>query len=318
MIIHDIINVLNASKKIAITFHVSPDGDSLGSSLALMLGLKSNHKDVYIVTKDNLPETYSFLPSYNEIIISEGTILDDTDCVVVIDCGNLERVSANLNLKLKAYNLINIDHHITNEFYGDLNLVNTNSAATGEIIYELLNSMGVNIDKNISVCLYTSIIADTGGFKHSNTTADTHKIAGKLINNDINFSDIHRIVFENKKFKRLKLIAKAIDGMYLINNICVIKLTKNMLDEIGIEASDTSDIISIGGSIDTIEVTVLFRETDEGIKVSLRSKSIVDVRKIAESFGGGGHIRASGLLINKSLAEAEHIIIKAIEKELIK
>lgn len=319
MILNNIINVLNDSKEIAITFHTSPDGDSLGSSLALMLALQKINKSVYILCKDKIPESYTFLPKCNEIIGASSSINKDTDCVVVLDCGNVERICSDLDIKFKQYTLINIDHHLSNDFYGDLNLVDTKAAAVGEIVYNLLNTMNIALDIDIASCLYTSIVSDTGGFRYPNTTSKTHDIIGKLVSEGINFSDIHRILFQNKSFERIKLYGKVIDKMYLLNNgkICIMKLTKDMLNEVNSKFFDTSDIISIGVDIDTVEVTVLLKEGEEGIKVSLRSKAIVDVRKIAESFGGGGHMRASGLLINESLNEAENIIIKAIEKELI-
>ncbi|SKA76502.1 phosphoesterase RecJ domain-containing protein [Clostridium sp. USBA 49] len=316
--LNEIINKIKCSENIGITFHISPDGDSLGSALALMIGLKKINKNVYIICNDNIPDIYDFLPYIKELSVDSYKI-NNIDCIIVLDCGNFSRISANLDLNNKEYTLINIDHHISNEKYGDLNYISPTSAAVGEIIYELLKLLYVPVDKDMATCLYTSIISDTGGFKHSNTTSTTHKIAGELIDIGIDHSEIYRMLFENVKFERVKLYGKVIDAMYLSKdkNICIMKLTKEMLDEIGIEASDTSDIISIGVNIDTVEVTVLLKETDKGTKVSLRSKSIVDVRKIAEYFGGGGHIRASGILINKPLKETENLIIKAIEKELI-
>ena len=314
-----VVEILNKSKKIGITFHVSPDGDSLGSSLALMLGLKKLGKEVYILSKDVLPEIYTFLPCCDAISASSSDVKEDTDCIAVLDCGNFERISANLNPKSKDYTLMNIDHHLSNDLYGDVNLVNTKASSVGEIIYEILKLMNIELDSNIASCIYTSIVSDTGGFKHSNTTSITHFIASELVSKGIEFNKIHRQLFENKKFARVKLLGKIIDSMYLIHNnqVCIMKLSKNMLDDLGIESSDTSDIISLGIDIDTVEVAALIKETCEGFKISLRSKNKVDVRKIAESFGGGGHIRAAGLTLKQSFNDAEEVIIKAIEKELI-
>jgi bifunctional oligoribonuclease and PAP phosphatase NrnA len=319
MTISDISNLLRQSRKIGITYHASPDGDSLGSSLALMQGLRKLGKQACIISKDIVPEIYGFLPYKGEVDSAVDSPSIDVDCVVVLDCGNFERISANLNMGLKHYTLINIDHHLSNNLYGDYNFVDTSASAVGEIIYEILKSLDTEIDKDIAACLYTSIISDTGSFKHSNTTDTTHAIAGELIKAGIEFSEIHRQVFQNKKYKRLKLYGKVIENMYLLHNesLCILKLTKAMLQEIGIEASDTSDIISLGTDIDTVEVAALIKEADEGVKISLRSKASIDVRKIAEIFGGGGHTRASGLSINKNIDEAEKLIINAIEKELV-
>ena len=169
-------------------------------------------------------------------------------------------------------------------------------------------------------CLYTSLITDTGSFRHSGTTSVTHTIAGDLINTGIDFSEIHRAIFDNKKFERIKLYGKVIDKMELIGNkICIMSLTDDMLSDLMIDKnSDTSDIISFGMQIESVEVAVLIKETKTGVKISLRSKAIVDVRKVAEKFNGGGHIKAAGLSMeNKTLAEAKAIIIKELEKELM-
>lgn len=319
MEMNDVINALVSSRKIGITFHVSPDGDSLGSSLALMQGLIKINKKAYIISKDTAPEIYNFLPFIQNVNSSSGRVQEGTDCVIVLDCGNVDRISADLDIKSKEFTLINIDHHVSNDLYGNINHLDTNSSSVGEIVYRLLLELNVTIDINIASCLYTSIASDTGWFRHSNTTPITHTIAGDLIKTGVNFSDLHRVLFENVKFKRIKLYGKVIDKMYLTANdrVCVMKLTREMLEDLGIEASDTSDIISIGTQVSNVEVAVLIKETEEGVKISLRSKSQVDVRKIAENFGGGGHVRASGLSLNKKIYEAEKIIIKAIENELI-
>lgn len=319
MIINEIYDLIRHSANIGITFHTSPDGDSLGSALALLQGLRKLGKHAYIISKDRVPELYDFLPYKDEVNAALDAPKDNTDCVVVLDCGNFERVSARLTLHNRKYKLANIDHHMSNGLYGDLNLLDTSAAAVGEIVHKILDALQIEIDKDMAICLYTSIVSDTGGFKHSNTTTVTHEIVGKLIETGFDFSEIHRLLFQNKKFNRLKLHGKVIENMYLLFNgeVAVMKLTKAMLDELGLEASDTSDIISLGVDIDTVEVTVLIKEVADGVKISLRSRSVVDVRKIAEQFGGGGHVRASGLSINKSMVEAEKIIINAIEKELI-
>jgi bifunctional oligoribonuclease and PAP phosphatase NrnA len=319
MAINDAISLLRKSRNIGITYHTSPDGDSLGSSLALMQGLRKLGKQAYILSRDNVPEVYSFLPFIDEVNNAAASPSKALDCIVVLDCGNFERISANLNTGFNQYVLANIDHHMSNSLYGDLNFVDTSASAVGEIIYKLLKSLNVEVDRDIAICLYTSILSDTGGFKHSNTTNNTHIIAGELIKTGFDFSELHRLLFQNKKFKSLKLHGKIIENMYLLHkeSICIMKLTKSMLEDLSMQTSDTSDIISLGVDIDTVEVAALIKESDDGVKISLRSKSLVDVRKIAELFGGGGHTRASGLSISTNIDDAEKLIVNAIEKELV-
>jgi phosphoesterase RecJ-like protein len=318
MTLNDIVRAIEFSKTIGISFHVSPDGDSLGSAVALALALEKMHKDVYIICKDNIPDIYKFLP-FSKVNIVESIISKITDCVIVLDCGDVKRICADVDILNKDYTLINIDHHLSNQFYGDINLVDTNSSAVGEIVYELIRAINIPLDSDIAKCIYTSIVSDTGGFKYSNTTSKTHNITADLVSYNINFNDIHMTLFQSKKLSRVKLYGKIIEEMYLLESdkLCIMKLSKNMLNDLNIEASDTSDIISIGTDVDSVEVAVLLKESDNGVKISLRSKKIVDVRKIAERFGGGGHTRASGLTIDKSLEESENIIINAIKEELI-
>lgn len=318
MIMNKIISILKGSKKIAISYHALPDGDALGSSLALLMGLKKLGKDVYILSTDKVPPIYNFLPGSSLINDAAEDIQKGTDCVVVLDCGNISRISAKLSTDYREYTLINIDHHISNDMYGDYNFTDANASAVGEIVYQMLRFLNINIDKDIATCLYTSIMTDSGAFKYSNTTSVTHSIVGDLINIGIDFNQIHRNIYENKKFERVKLYGKVIDNMYLVhdNKICVMELTNNMLDSLNIEASDTSDIISIGMEISDVEVTLLFKENSAGTKVSLRSKSLVDVRKIAEKLGGGGHIRAAGVTLDMPIKEAKEILMNILEEEL--
>jgi bifunctional oligoribonuclease and PAP phosphatase NrnA len=320
MVMNDILNSIRNCSTIAITFHSSPDGDSLGSSLALMQGLRKMGKKVYLLSKESLPGDFMYLPCSSEINGINTEVPDDVKCLIVLDCGDINRVNVNMEFYKRSYTLINIDHHVSNSLYGDLNYVDSNSSAVGEIVYQMLMLLGIKIDKNIASCLYTSIVSDTGSFKYSSTTSITHSIAGDLINTGIDFSEIHRILYENKNFERLKLYGLVLNNMELVHkNICVMYLSKDMLLAANIEENtDTSDLISLGTQIGGVDVAVLFKENTDGVKVSLRSKNIVDVRKVAECFGGGGHIRASGIsLKDTSIEKAKQEIINTIEKELV-
>ena len=310
-------------KKIGITYHVSPDGDAVGSVLALFNALKSLNKDCYILSKDTLSDNLKFLKGSDEVTGEITEPDDETDIVVILDCGNLERVSA--NLKKFTGTIVNIDHHLSNDKYGDINYIDSNAAATAEIVFELLNLMGINFDeaniviKDIGTCMYTSIVTDTGGYRHSNVTERTHKISATLKKIGVDNTFIYQSLFDNKDFSRIKLIGKALSNMQLILNgkVALLELDKAFTEDLGIDIGDTSDIISYGLQIKGVEVTLLLKEVEDGVKASLRAKSYVDVRKIAEVFGGGGHIRASGIKIkNMSMEEAKYEILNEIQKEL--
>lgn len=317
--IDSIAAILSSKNKIGITCHVSPDGDSLGSSLALLQGLLKLGKDAYIMSKESMPKDFLYLPYSDEFDKKIDYVLEETDAVVVVDCGNVDRINSNLDIEKRNYSLINIDHHISNDLYGDINYIDIKASAVAEIIYEILQKLSILIDQDIAKSLYTSIITDTGSFRHSNTTLKTHNIAGELVNTGIDFTEIHRSIFENKTFSRIKLYGKIIDNMELLldGKVCLMQLTKEIIGDSEENKGDTSDIIKIGTEVDTVELTILIKEAEQGLKVSLRSRSKVDVRKIAEKFGGGGHIRASGFSSDKSIDEIKQILINIAEKELI-
>ncbi|MBA5850456.1 bifunctional oligoribonuclease/PAP phosphatase NrnA [Clostridium sp. cel8] len=319
MEINSVISEISNSKNIAITFHKSPDGDSIGSALALFQGLSSKGKEVSILSTEEIPEDFKFLPGSLNIDPEKFEVESKTECVIVLDCGDKKRINANLNFENRNYKIINIDHHVTNEKYGDINYIDTKAAAMSEIIYDILIELNVEINKDIAKCLYTSLITDTGSFKYSSTSERTHRIAGKLISTGFDFTGVHRIVFDNKKIENIKLLGRAIDNMKIIDDkICVIKITKSMIDDISKDQDiDTHDIVNTGLEIETVEVSVLLKESEDKIKVSLRSKNYVDVRKIAEKFGGGGHIRAAGLQVSdKDIDTVENMILKEIQEEM--
>jgi phosphoesterase RecJ-like protein len=320
MKISDIVSRIKLFKKIAITFHTSPDGDSIGSALALLMGLRKLNKEVYIISKEVIPETFKFLSCSNEINGEIIKPLEDTECVIVLDCGDFKRINADLCLDNKKFELINMDHHLSNELYGDLNFVDTSASAAAEIVYEVLRLLDIKLDKEISTCLYTSLLTDTGSFRHSSTTVVTHAIAGELINTGIDFSNIHRIIFENKKFEKIKFYGEVISNMTLEldGKVCIMYIPKNLIEKYDLISDDTSDVITFGSSIDTVEVTMLIKEAEDGVKVSLRSKSLVNVSKVAEGFNGGGHIRAAGFFTEANFADTKVKLIEILEKELIK
>lgn len=319
MIMNDIINVLKSSSNIAVACHVSMDGDSVGCVLGLTYGLRSIGKNVKILSKEDVPDNLRFLTGTDEINQKNSVPDEDVDCLVVLDCGNVERINADLNFESRKYIVINIDHHLSNDVYGNYNYVNSNAAAAGEIVYQLLMMMGINITKPVAEALYTAIITDTGMFKYSSTTSITHSIAGYLINCGIDFSEIYRKIYENKKFERIKFYGGIIDNIRLECNgkLAIIKITDDLLDKYHASDKDTSDVLPFASQIDSVDVTLLIKEHKNGVKVSLRSKNIVDVRKVAEIFGGGGHTRASGITMDKNIDEAEKAIVDELEKYLM-
>ncbi len=324
MTLKDISKIILESNKIGLTFHTSPDGDAIGSTLGLLNGLREIGKDVYVISREVIPNNLSFLPLGDEIDGEITKPINETDLVIVLDCGNEDRICADL----EEYEgvILNIDHHVSNDNYGKYNYVDSKASATAEIVYLLLKELNFafnsseNIYKTIGTCLYTSLVTDTGSFRHSNVRKRTHDIAGALIECGVNNSYVYNELFGNKPYDKVKFTGAALNNLqlYINNKVSFIEVPLKMLESFGMESVDTSDIINMILSIAGVEVAVIIKEVEDGVKGSLRSKNDIDVSKIAGVFGGGGHVKASGLkIMNVSLEEAKNKILKEIEKEIL-
>ena len=323
MTLEFISKLILSADNIGITYHVSPDGDAVGSVLALYNILKFLNKDCYVISKEKVSDNLQYLRGAENITGEITAPKRGTDLVVVLDCGNSERICA--DLEDFQGKIIYIDHHISNDYYGDYNYVDTNAAATAEIVYELINAIGIEFKKgnkellDIGTCMYTSLVTDTGGFRHSNVTERTLAIASKLKSIGVNNTYIYESLFDNKEFNRIKIIGKALSSLELVldNKVALFLIDKDFTKEFNMEIGDTSDIISYGLQIKGVEITGLIKEVEDGVKASLRAKGEVDVRKIAEIFGGGGHVKAAGLKIKDiSIDEAKNKILNEVENEL--
>lgn len=313
-----VIDVINKSSKIAITSHMQPDGDNIGSSLALCLALQKIGKKAVYIIDDNIPELYRFLKGAREVEKPSSYIENDFDVVIALDCGDLERIGKVSQIVGKS-KLVNIDHHISNNSFGDINLVEINASATAEIIYKLIKSMGIFIDRDIADCIYTGIVTDTGMFQYSNTSEETHSIAAELIIAGVNPSDIFSKVYQNSPKEKVLLLREALKSLEFFNNdiISCISISKAQVDSIAEEDIDTEGIVNLGRDIFGVEVAFFLKQKESNlVKVSLRSKSYIDVAIIAKDFGGGGHIRAAGCSITGSLESAKQQILQAIQKQI--
>ncbi|MCT4595630.1 MAG: bifunctional oligoribonuclease/PAP phosphatase NrnA [Anaeromicrobium sp.] len=310
----EIIKVIKTSNKIIILPHIMPDGDTIGSSMALCLALKSLGKDVKIIMDEPLPNNIKFIEFEG---INEWAYEFQYDLCITIDSSDTERLGKRSEY-LKG-NTINIDHHITNDFYGEYNLVDPKAAATGEIVYDLIKNLNVHMDKKIATCLYTALSTDTGSFKYDNTTSKTHKIVAELIDVGISVNSINVELYQNKPINKVKLLKDVINTMkfYYDGKVAIMHVTQKMLENNKMGISDTDGLIEMGRDIWGVEVSVLLKELEEKkVKVGLRSKYDVDVSKIAHIFGGGGHKKAAGCLINDSIKKVNEIIIENIEEYL--
>lgn len=319
MIYPAIIKTIKESNKILITTHINPDGDAVGSVLALNIALKAAGKETFPVIDDEYPNLYKFLNGWEEILKpgdeSLGRAKKDIDLVIALDCGDVERfgrVSEYFNEK----RIINIDHHISNTAFGALNMVDSNAASTGEMVYQILSIMGLAITKEISEAIYTAIVTDTGQFRYANTTSVTHQIAGDMINNGVDTAYLYEQIYQNTSKEKMLLTAKALSSLklYFNDRVAVLRVTLDDMDSTGAVGADTEGIINFGRDISTVEVAVFIKEHEkEKIKISFRSKKYVDVAAISQEIGGGGHIRAAGCTIYSTIDEAEKIVLEKIK-----
>jgi phosphoesterase RecJ-like protein len=242
--------------------------------------------------------------------------IEDYDLAVILDTASSDRVCADFNEVCKI-NTINIDHHISNKGYGKLNYIEPDAAATGEIVYKFIKEMQFAINKDIADCLYTAVSTDTGCFKYKNTTETTHKIAADLLTYGIDVANLSQVLFDKRSIKETKLLAEALQALslYLNDKVAIIKITKKVLNDLGVTSEECESIVNYARDIDDVIVGIVLREDEEDkIKVSMRSNTDLDVAAIAVSFGGGGHKKAAGCTIRKSIEEAQEAVLEVLKK----
>jgi phosphoesterase RecJ-like protein len=319
-----IIRHLKQSNHILIATHNNPDGDAIGSLVAMGLSMETFNKKTTLCIESSIPAIYRFLPSVDRIVRSIGNRDEIYDTAIIVDCGDLQRIGKAASIASRIPIIINIDHHITNTRFGKLQLIDTSACAAAEIIYRLIRKMGVRISKAIATCIYTGILTDTGSFRFSNTNRAAFEICQEMIDIGVDPSDVAQHVYGTYSLGRIKLLNLALDSIEISQNgkLSVMTLTQNMLEETGTQPEDIDGFINYA-RIDDVKVAVLIQENSDGRKkskdlknfnVSLRSDGTVDVAKIASSFGGGGHYGAAGFSIDSTLHDLKSRIIQLSEK----
>lgn len=303
---------IDSVENIMITAHINPDGDAVGASLALTQALIDSGKNARCVFQDSPPDNTHFLENidliekYNENILYRPNLIISLDSATIERIGKLKKVYENCES-------INIDHHISNTNYGNINYVNPVSS-TSEIVYNFLEYAKYKIDKKIGSSLYLGLVNDTGNFRHNNVTKDTFEMAGDLIDIGVDNSYIVREFLSRKSLTAIRLKAHALQNMKYsaIHKLTYYAMTKDVLDMYGARKEDTEGIVEELLALDLAEISLFLREDEIGyIKGSMRSKS-VDVNKIAGTFNGGGHKLAAGFSSRMTIRD----IIEQVMKEI--
>jgi bifunctional oligoribonuclease and PAP phosphatase NrnA len=304
-------------QRVLLTSHLRPDGDSIGSQLALAFTLDALGKQVRIVNADAAPEHYLDFPGMDRIEIAPAVPADAAiDAVVVMECSDLSRTGVS---GLDGRFIINIDHHAGNRMYGALNWFDESAAACGEMVFDLIRALGVPLTPDIATHIYLAILTDTGSFHHSNITPRTFDICRQTVEAGVNPAAMARRVFDSNSFGKLKLIGALLDAMELIDQgrLAVLYLDDAMLSACGCTHNDTEGLINLPLTAREIQAVVFFKVSSDGIvRVSMRSKYDVDVRMVANGFGGGGHKNAAGFTVDGPLEHVKPAIIERLVRAI--
>lgn len=306
---------LREHQRFAVLSHVRPDGDALGSQLALGLSLKKLGKDIRIWNEDGMLEKYSFLPNA-ELLTKPPAEPEDVDVILALDTAIQNRLGTALPAVRESKLCINIDHHPSNPGYGDLVYIDSKAPATGQILFELMTNQKLPIDAAIAENLYVAISTDTGSFQYSNTTARTFEIAAELVRAGVDVGRVSQITYENYPRRRVELLRDLLGTMHFDANdrVASFSLSLATAKKLDVLPEDNEGLIDHLRAIRGVIVAVFFEElTDGKVRVSMRSKSDkVNVCAICEKFGGGGHVLAAGARVKGSLAEVEKKILEEV------
>jgi len=318
--IQEVIAAIRKHKKFLISAHINPEGDSLCSQLAMKELIAALGKEAVMVNNDPVPDHYKFLPGISKLSTDlSGKV--DFDAALILDCPTLKRIGGVADMIGKDKTVINVDHHISSERFGDVNWVDSDASSTGEMVYKLFKEMDVPLTREIALCLYIAILTDTGSFNYDNTSAITHEIAGDLLGYGLEPGSVSESVYERRTLVDIKLLGLVLSTLKVNRSgeIAYLAITRKMIAETGADISKSEGFVNYARSIDGIKVAAFFKEDAKDankINVSFRSKSGIDVNKIASFFGGGGHVKASGCVLEGTLADVEAKVVAKIEEAL--
>ena len=309
--IKDILNLINESNSILLLTHENPDGDAVGSVMALYDWLMEN-KNVSIVMPE-IPPIYNYLKNI-DVVLKESE--DNYDLAIVVDCSSIGRIGQNRNEFYNCKKSIVIDHHVSNEMYGTLNYIDKTFPSCAQVLYYLYKNWNVELTKDIGVCLLTGSLTDTNGFSNDNVNKETLLMTAELMDLDISLHDMYYNLLLKKSMAQYSLMKMAIDRLEFFgdNKVVFSYISHEDMENVGAKKGDHEGLVDIGRNISGVEISIFMRE-DNGYNVSFRSNGF-DVEKIAAEFGGGGHKMAAGAKLNMPFKEAKEALISVTLRKL--
>lgn len=306
-----VVELIEEKRRFAITSHIRPDGDSLGSSLGLYWLLRALDKDVEVIMRDPVPHAYQQLPGADDVRVSP-TVDSSCDAVFVIECSDITRPGL---LELDKQFVVNIDHHSTTALFGTINWIDSTASAVGEMIYNLCKATGVRVTKEIAECVYTALITDTGSFHYSNTTERTFKVASELVRTGVKPAKTAEAVFASYPWSRIQLMGAVLSTARRdqTGRVACMRQSLEMQQQAQASDEDADGFVNYPLTVGEVEAVAMLKECEPGMyRTSLRSKGDVNVARVAEKFGGGGHRNAAGCTLRGTWDETENVIVELL------
>lgn len=315
MTLDNILEQINKAEKIVILTHENPDGDAMGSSLAMYQALKNYGKNPDIIIPEH-PRAFDCLPCIDEIKTESD--IEQYDLAISLDCASIKMLNGFAKYFENAKVKVCIDHHGTNTMFGDHNYVNPDAPACAQILLVILEYFGIEITKEIGTCILTGIITDTGGFKYQGVTAETFEFVAWLLNKGVNVSKVYHQVLQTKTKPNFELHRIANNRIEFLadGKIAYTYITEEDEKNVHAETGDHEGIVEIGRDVEGVEVSIFIRQTEKGCKISLRSNEYVNVSDACVVFGGGGHPRAAGCTIQGTIEQSKEKVIKEVMRLL--
>ncbi len=320
----DLSRTINDFSTFIVLTHIHPDGDALGSLLGFTDILQSMNKQVFCYVQEPISSIYEFLPDWEKIhtdVEELRAFIRDTKepiAAISLDCGDCERLGDNQEELLQIHPFVAIDHHKAHKKYGDYRWIDPNCSSTGEMVYELAQSLGASISKSCAYNLYVAISTDTGSFRYESTTARTHRIVAELVEHGVRPEIVAGHLHDNFTLQRLKLMELVLSTLklYEAGKLAFIRVTNDMFDKSGASFQDVEGFIDYPRSLQSVKVAAFLKEREKNqISVSLRSKGDCDVAEIAQTFGGGGHRNAAGFRFSgKDVEEVHQEVLEALRR----